>query len=45
MVINVYKLKSLTSDERSAEMETGEQKPCTFLPPAEGDDTIATPFS
>lgn len=27
MVINVYKLKSLTPDERSVEMETLEQEP------------------
>lgn len=34
MVINVYKLKSLTPDKRSAEMETGEQSlvPFCLLP-------------
>lgn len=41
MVINVYKLKSLTPDERSAETETQEQKLCPFLPRAQSDDTVA----
>lgn len=38
MVINVYKLKNLTPDERSAKTETREQKLHTFLPHAEGED-------
>lgn len=38
MVINVYKLKSLTPDERSAQMK---QTLCTYVPHAQGDDTGA----
>ena len=36
MVINVYKLKSLTPDERSAEMENSGAGARYLLPPAEG---------
>lgn len=41
MVINVYKLKSLTPDERSAETKTREQTLCTYRPRAQSDDTVA----
>lgn len=40
MVINVYKLKSLTPDERRAETKTQEQMLCTYMPRAQGDDTV-----
>lgn len=38
MVINVYKLKSLTPDERSAETK---QMLCTYVSQTQGDDTGA----
>lgn len=44
MVINVYKLKSLTPDERSAEIEIREQTLCTYMSLAQGDDTSNPPF-